>query len=416
MAFAVPTTEIPAAVIERFLPEALDFLRRLVAVNSATGHPSGIARNADIIAEQFAGLGFQAERVPAADPQFGEHLFLRHRGPGRGLLLVTHLDTVFSEEEERKNDFAWRVDGDRIYGPGVIDNKGGTAMIWLILAALKESVPAVFETTDWLIAANAAEEELVPDFPAQCQERVSERFRAALVFESCGGQAEGFSLVRCRKGSANLRIIAEGRGAHAGSRHHEGANAIVALSHLVQQIAALTDYGRNLTVNVGCISGGGPINRVPHEAVCEVNIRAFDEDTLQSAVSDIFKLIGTPSGVHAVSDGFACTFGAEILSRNPTWPEQPSTDALITRWVRVAGRLGVILHVESRGGLSDGNYLSRFLPVLDGLGPFGRNGHASERSADGTKVPEYVVPASFARLGIVHASAILELLQDESLG
>lgn len=412
----MPTTEIPAAVIERFLPEALDFLRRLVAVNSGTGHPSGIARNANIIADQFASLGFQAERVPAADPQYGEHLFLRRSGPQHGLLLVTHLDTVFSEEEERKNDFVWLPEGDRIYGPGVIDNKGGTAMIWLILAALQESAPAVFEATDWLIAANAAEEELVPDFPAQCHERVSAKFRAALVFESCGGQAEGFSLVRCRKGSANLRIIAEGRGAHAGSRHHEGANAIVALSHLVPQIAALTDYGRNLTVNVGHISGGGPINRVPHEAVCEVNIRAFDEDILQSAVADVFKVIGAPSAVHAASDGFPCSFGAEILSRNPTWPEQPSTEALIARWVRVAERLGVALHVESRGGLSDGNYLSRFLPVLDGLGPFGRNGHASERSDDGTKVPEYVVPSSFARLGGVHASAILELLQDESLG
>jgi len=407
--------DIPAAVIERFLPEALAFLCRLVAINSGTGHIDGISRNATVISEQFAAIGFSSERVPAANPEFGDHLFLRRLGPSRGLLLVTHLDTVFSEEEERQNDFAWLPEGDRIYGPGVIDNKGGTAMIWLILAALRSHAPAVFEGTDWLIAANAAEEELIPDFPARCQERLPADCRAGLVFESCGGQSEGYSLVRCRKGSVNLRITATGRGAHAGSRHHEGANAIVALSQIVPKIAALTDYGRNLTVNVGWISGGGPINRVPHRAACEVNIRAFDEDVLESALETIRALLATPSEVHAVSDGFPSGVKMEILSRNPTWPSQPATEALIGVWQKVAARLGLSLDVESRGGLSDGNYLSRFIPVLDGLGPFGRNGHASERSADGTKVPEYVVPSSFAQLGAVHASAICELLGNEAV-
>jgi glutamate carboxypeptidase len=402
--------DIPAAVTERFLPEALDFLRRLVAVNSGTGHREGIARNADIVAGQFASLGFHPEQVPATDEKLGSHLFLRRSGPSTGLLLVTHLDTVFSEEEERNNHFAWYPEGERIYGPGVIDNKGGTAMIWLILATLQAVSPEVFEATDWLIAANAAEEELVPDFPERCGERLPENCRAALVFESCGGQSEGFSLVRCRKGSVNLRIIAEGRGAHAGSRHHEGANAIVALSHVVPRIAALTDYSRNLTVNVGRISGGGPINRVPHQAACEVNIRAFDEIILQGAVEAINELVAAPSEIHAVSDGFACRLRVETLSRNPAWPAQPATDTLIATWQNVASRLGIDLDVESRGGLSDGNYLSRFLPVLDGLGPFGRNGHASERSADGLKVPEYVVPASFSQLARVHVAAIRELL------
>jgi glutamate carboxypeptidase len=178
----------------------------------------------------------------------------------------------------------------------------------------------------------------------------------------------------------------------------------------------LTDYGRNLTVNVGWISGGGPINRVPHRAACEVNIRAFDEDVLQQALEAIESLVALPSEIHAVSDGFPCSLRLEILSRNPTWPSQPATEALIAVWQKVASRMGQSLDVESRGGLSDGNYLSRFVPVLDGLGPFGRNGHASERSADGTKVPEYVIPASFVSLGAVHASAICELLKDDSIG
>jgi glutamate carboxypeptidase len=70
----------------------------------------------------------------------------------------------------------------------------------------------------------------------------------------------------------------------------------------------------------------------------------------------------------------------------------------------------VDLLVEPRGGLSDGNYLAQFLPVLDGLGPFGLNGHVSERSADGTKEPESVRPESFVPMGAVTVTALRGLL------
>lgn len=402
----------PGSVLEKFLPDALSFLERLVGVNSFTGNPRGVDHNATFIAEQFAPLGFKAESVPADNTAFGSHLFLRHQGTGAtSLLLVTHLDTVYPAEEEARNDFHWNVEGDRIFGPGVNDNKGGTAMIWLILATLRECAPEIFASTTWLIAANAAEEELAPDFPRRCRERLSENCRAALVFEACTGQGRGLTLVRCRKGSANFRVSAEGRGAHAGSRHTEGANAVVEMAHVIQRIAALTDPSRDLTANVGNVAGGGPSNRVPHSATCEVNIRAFDENILQEAVDAMFALEKNPPAVRAVSDGHPCRVRVELVNRNPAWGQNPSTDALIAIWTTAGSRLGIPLLVESRGGLSDGNYLSRFLPVLDGVGPFGLNGHTSERSADGAKMPESVIPESFLKMGAVNVAGILDLLQ-----
>ncbi len=117
-----------------------------------------------------------------------------------------------------------------------------------------------------------------------------------------------------------------------------------------------------------------------------------------------------PASVRAVSDGFPCRVGVELLSRNPPWPQNPQTDALIDSWMRAADRLGFALLAEPRGGLSDGNYLSKFLPTLDGLGPFGLNGHASERNADGSKLPEFVVPSSFLEMGAITVAAIRELV------
>lgn len=406
--------EEPIAHARELLPEALDFLRRMVAENSHTGNRAGVTRNAGLVAEQFAPLGFTAEQVPAENPSWGDHLFLSRPGhdAGKGLLLATHLDTVFTAEEELRNAFHWQEEEGRIYGPGVIDNKGGTAMIWLVLSVVQRTAPEIFASTHWLVAANAAEEELARDFPRLCRERMPRDCRGALVFESCAGQEAGFSLVESRKGSANLRVIVEGRGAHAGSRHHEGANAILALSRVIERVSALTDYERKLTVNVGWISGGGAINRVPHEAICEINIRAFEEEVLQSAVDAIEALKDDPPLVQASSDGYPCRIHVETLSRNPTWPENAQTAALLERWRQAARQLNVPLHSEPRGGLSDGNYLSQFLPTLDGLGPFGRNGHASERSPDGTKLPEHIEPESLASMGAVNATAILGLLEE----
>jgi glutamate carboxypeptidase len=282
-------------------------------------------------------------------------------------------------------------------------------MIWLVLSALREFAPEVFESLPWQLAANAAEEELVPDFPELCRARMPRECRAALVFEACGGSGQGMSLARSRKGSANIRVSVEGRGAHAGSRHGEGANAIVEIAQVIDRIARLTDYSRELTVNVGSINGGGPINRVPHFAECEVNIRAFDEAILQAAIDAMFALEDEPASVRAVSDGYACRIKVELLNRNPAWPQSARTDDLIELWMQAAHKLRLPLRAEPRGGLSDGNYLSRFVPTLDGLGPFGLNGHSSERNSDGSKLPKYVVVSSFLEMGAVNVAAIREL-------
>src|SRR5207237_831926 len=74
-------------------------------------------------------------------------------------------------------------------------------------------------------------------------------------------------MVVARKGRGTWRVTITGRGAHAGGKHGHGANAIVQLAHTVQRIATLTDYPRDLTFNVGSISGGSVLNRVTHGAV-----------------------------------------------------------------------------------------------------------------------------------------------------
>ncbi|MEI6398378.1 MAG: hypothetical protein WCO71_06390, partial [Pseudomonadota bacterium] len=100
----------------------------------------------------------------------------------------------------------------------------------------------------------------------------------------------------------------------------------------------------------------------------------------------------------------------ECLGTTPAWPASEQSIRLISHWTDAASRLGLRAIATSRGGLSDANYLSGLGPILDGLGPGGANAHCSERSPDGTKIPEYVDVGSFVPKAAMNVLALCDLL------
>ena len=393
------------------MPAALELLRQMVGINSWTLHPEGVNRLAQFTAESFAPLGFKSEFVRPNDPRFGSHLVLTRRGKSsRSVAMVSHLDTVFPPEEEERNNFHWQVEGDRIYGPGTQDMKGGTAMIWLVLSALRAQTPEVFEDVTWKIFLNSSEEMFSPDFGEVCRSSLDAQTLAALVFEAEGRLGNERLLVVARKGRASWRVSVSGRGAHAGGKHPQGANAIVQLSQILPRIAALTDYSRDLTFNIGTVAGGTVLNRVPHEAVAEGEFRAFTPEVFNYGKTALLALAGRGE-VRSPADGFACEVKVEILSENRPWPRNEATDRIYTFWKQAGDELKIPLNHQERGGLSDGNLIWDAVPTLDGLGPWGDNDHCSERSADGTKVPEYVEVSGFVPKAMLNIVAILKLVE-----
>jgi glutamate carboxypeptidase len=402
--------------IARRLPEAFELLRAMVGINSWTRNPEGVARLAAFTAEAFAPLGFVAESVPSVVPGYGCHLFLSRPEASVApvsLGLVSHLDTVFPPEEEERNGFRWLREGDRAYGPGTEDIKGGTVMIWLVLHALRAAAPEVFGGTRWVVGLNAAEEELSPDFGPELVRRLGSGARAALVFEAEGSRGSMRRLVRARKGRGTFRMWADGRSAHAGVDHARGVNAITQLARRILQAEALTDPTRLLTVNVGRIEGGGGLNRVPQSALAEGEFRAFDPAAYASARAGLLALAGT-GDLRSRADGHPAEVHVRIETETAPWPVNPGTEGLLQHWISTAAGLGIPIEGEERGGLSDGNHLWESVATLDGLGPAGGNAHCSERSDDGSKVPEYVELGSFAPKALLNAAALVRLLQPGS--
>lgn len=397
--------------LESQMPAALEMLRQMVGINSYTANREGVNRLGRFTAECFAPLGFTAEFVPSANREWGDHLVLTRRGRSAGsIALVSHLDTVFPPEEEKRNNFHWLREGDLIFGPGTQDIKGGSVMMWLVLSALRVHAPAVFEDLTWKLIWNSSEECYSPDFGAVCRRHFDPGTLGALIFEAEGRQGKTCCMVVARKGRGTWRVTVNGRGAHAGGKHSHGANAVVQLGRTVQQIAALTDYSRGLTVNVGTIRGGTGLNRVPHEAVAEGEFRAFTPEAYAVGKTGLLALAG-PGEERSSADGFPCQLKVDFLTECRPWPRNPGTDGLYRFWKEAGDGLNLPVNSEERGGLSDGNLIWDAVPTLDGLGPWGDNDHCSERSADGSKLPEYVEVSGFVPKAMLNAIAIGKLYE-----
>ncbi len=405
--------------LEGLMPRYLDILREMVGINSHTRNPGGVDRLGDRTAELFGEIGFNAERIPSVNPRYGRHLHLHRPGTSkRAVACVSHLDTVFSPEEEERHDFRWRVEGDRAYGPGTADIKGGTLVMLMMLEALKEKAPAVFDAVSWELFFDASEETESDDFGALCAERLAPTggggALACLVFEAGTARGSGQNLVTSRKGRAEFRFRVEGRGGHSGVAHRRGASAIRQMAELIIRLEKMTDYGAGLTVNVGTVSGGAEINRIPHRAEARAEMRAFDPGVFEKAVADIMALGGL-STVRSADGAFSCRTHVDLVRRVPAWPENPGTMGLFHQWQRAARLLGGEARPEMRGGLSDGNFTWDVVPTLDGLGPSGGNPHCSESDPDAGKEQEFAVISSFVPKAVLNAMALVALVEDKGL-
>ncbi len=399
--------------LENRLPFYLEQLRHMVAINSFTANPAGVNALGELTSAVFADLGFTAETVPSTNPSFGNHYVLTRRGKnGRIMGLISHLDTVFPPEEEKRNHFHWREVADRIYGPGTVDIKGGTIVMYMMLDVLHHFYREWFDEFTWVVLLDASEEADADDFGGLCRQLLpAQDTIAALIFEAGNKNKNEFQLVVARKGMAICEVQVEGKASHAGTSHQMGANAIVQLAHTVQQLAAVTNYGRHITVNVGTIGGGTVTNRVPHQATALLEMRAFTPQDYQDALQQILSLNG-PGAVQSQTDGYTCKVTVTVQRKTSPWPRNPQTDRLFNLWQEAGTTLGLQVLPEERGGLSDGNHFWHQIPTIDGLGPAGGNAHCSEQSADGSKEQEYCRVSSFVPKALLNVTAVLRLLTE----
>ncbi len=402
---------------ETNLPHYLELLSQMVSINSFTSNSEGVNTLGDLTKGVFEEFGFEFERFPSENPFHGDHLVLtrmaRSMESAPTIGLVSHLDTVFPHDDEKKNHFYWRIEGQRAFGPGTVDIKGGTVMISMIMDGLRVFAPEYFDNVNWIILINSAEEMLEHQFGKLCQNKLPKDSLACLVFEGGRVHQSTFSVVTARKGMATYRIVVEGRASHAGSAHGKGANAIVQLAHTITNIADLTDYGKGITFNTATVAGGTVLNRVPHMAVASGEMRAFSPEVLENGIA-LLRSLEDDIQVQSSNGGFRCGIDVTIMNQWRPWPPNQATNRLCSIWQEAGLELDYEVVSQERGGLSDGNWLWDHVPTIDGLGPSGGNAHCSERSEDGRKEQEFVDINSFVPKATLNILAIIKLIEARS--
>ena len=351
--------------LDTWREEQIDFLARLVNQDSGTDDRDDVNRVGEMLAAPLDDLGFTVTRV--TPERYGDHLVAVKPGTGpRRFLFVGHFDTVFPAGTAKVRPF--RVEGERAWGPGVYDMKGGLAALLFALRAHRDGATTAWAETGITVVFNADEERLSPTSRALIQEE-ARRAHSVAILEPA---RPGGEYVMGRKGAGTFRLEVEGKASHAGLQPEMGASAIWDLAQKVAELHALTDFEAGTTVNVGVIQGGSRPNVVADRAHAEIDLRVW---TPEDAERMIAAMKGIAGRVHV--PGTRARFSGQLLF--PPWPPGlPGTERLV-EIMREAGReIGLDVKAIKTGASSDGNHTSAVAPTIDGLGPQGSRAHSEE--------------------------------------
>jgi glutamate carboxypeptidase len=362
-----------ADIIDRRRGEFVDSLTEMVNIDCGSFSPAGVNRIADLCEGRFRDGGWEIERRPhhpaEGEEQLGDLLIGRLSGPGGpNVMLLGHMDTVFSDGTSRERPF--RIDGERALGPGVSDMKSGLLAGIFAVEALQEAGEDGFGSLTYVCNPD---EEVGSPYSGPIIRQLAAEADVTYVLEAARENGE---LVSARKGVSDARIDIVGRAAHAGAYPERGRSAVLEAANKIVALHALNERWPGVTVNVGVVSGGTRPNVVAAQCYLEIDIRAEEESSLAAAEAEVSRIAED----HSVPD-------IEVTMRSRSWHRPMEKTAASSRLVRlakdIAAELRFTVEDTASGGASDGNTTAAAgVPTLDGLGPIGGDWHGPDEWLD----------------------------------
>lgn len=344
----------------------IETIRQMVECESPSDDRLAVNRHVEQLCDMLSG---EAKLTRKKGGVYGDHLLVSFKLPGRKksgqILALGHTDTVYPLGILKT--MPWRVADGRLWGPGVLDMKGGVAFFIYAMRALR--------ALDIPVASNVvlqlnSDEEVGSHSSRALTEAMALRSKCVLVLEPGTGLTG--KLKTARKGVGGFDVTVHGKAAHAGVDFSNGANAIVELARQIEVIAGFTSLPIGLTVNPGVIRGGTRTNVVPAEATVEVDIRVTRLRDA-AALEKKFRALKPFDKRCAIS-----------ISGGLNRPPMERTKAIASLFAKaraLAAELGVALEESATGGGSDGNFSAALgIPTLDGLGTVGEGAHAVNES------------------------------------
>lgn len=371
--------------------EALSLLENLVNINSGTMNLEGVYNVGQVFKTKLDALGFQTRWVDGKSFNRAGHLVAKHKGKGKTILLIGHLDTVF----ELSSPFQkyTLLNDSTASGPGVGDMKGGDVVMLQSLTALHD---AGFLKDMNIIVFLSGDEELSGEPLAEARHELIEAAKEAdiaLGFEDGDGKFETANISRRSSFDWELRVT--GKASHSSQIFTEnvGAGAIYEACRIINEFYEALSTEENLTFNPGVMLGGttvdyrpndnggnvfGKGNIVAKDALVTGDIRAISPEQLAHA-QEVMKQIVSHHLPHTTA---AITFGEGYPPLAPT----PGNYQLLKTFDQVSKDLnfGSVRAVNPRdAGAADISFTSGYVDMaMDGLGLRSSGGHTVNETAD----------------------------------
>ena len=370
---AAPDAKLLSAA-EAAQPAVIESLRQMVAIESGSLDLAGLAKMADYTETRLKAAGFAVERRKSTRGAGADIVVGTRQGSGgRKLMLIGHMDTVYPSGILGSQPY--RVEGNRVYGPGIADDKGGIAVVLHALDILQAqgwkdygSLTVMFNADEEVGSIGSGE--LIAETAAN-QDYV-------LSFEPNGAKsvAKSESLLLAAAGTATAHLEVKGRASHAGAAPDLGRNALIELSHQLLQTRDVAKDIPGAQLNWTTSQGGQARNQIPEKAVAIGDVRLTApgaEDKLAEALRQ--KIAGS----RLVPDTETTL---RMEPGRPPYIAGPAGLALAQRAQAIYAELDnrPLLLVPGTGGGTDAGYAGRSgkAVVLESFGLAGWGYHARD--------------------------------------
>lgn len=356
--------------IEAHRQEMIDLWEELVNIDSGTDNVEGVMEVCNILRKCMTAIDMQTKIIesgPTGPVLVGEWNREANTAP---IILIGHMDTVFSEGDAKKNPFHIDEKG-YAHGPGVLDMKAGLVIAVYVIKALqaagydKHPVKCVF----------AGDEEKI-HVQSNAKEILAEEMKGAVAafnFET-GYLDDG--LVVGRKGGGMAILSVHGVAVHSGIAPEKGRSAILEMSHKIVELEGKNDLKRGKLINCGEISGGTNSNTIPGECQVVIAFRFPSVEIRDEIVADMQEIAarthveGTKAqiSIDAMMECMECT--DEVL-------------CLFEHVKKTAQDCGYgDIHAFTVGGVSDsGIAVTNGVPAVCAMGVKGEGNHTGEEFA-----------------------------------
>ena len=340
--------------------------------------------------------GFEVHRAIFAEPGTApvDNLYARVGTSRPNLMFAGHTDVVPPGNEGAWSHppFAGEIAGERLYGRGAVDMKGGIACF--VAAALdylaahggkpKGSISLLITGDEETVAVNGTVKLL-----KWAAER-GETFDHCILGEPSNVEVLGDTIKAGRRGSLNGILNVTGRQGHV-AYPERADNPIRSLMILMAALQAPLDEGSEhfspshlefTSVDVG----NATVNLIPGEARARFNIRYNDRHS-QTALKTLIERRAKAAAGGRVHYSFDWQpSNADVFVTKPG----PFTELAVAAISDITGRRPKL---STSGGTSDARFIKNFCPVLE----FGLVGQTMHQTDESTAVQDLVMLTAIYR-------------------